>query len=117
MSADVQFRVRFLAGDEVALGPGKVSLLEVIARTGSISAAAKEKGMSYRRAWQLVDTMNRCFREPLVDTAVGGRDGGGTRLTAAGEAVVVAYRAMEAAAAEAAAHHIGTIARRIAAPR
>lgn len=113
MSSEFQFRVRFFSGDEVALGPGKVSLLEAIARTGSISGAAREKGMSYRRAWQLVDTMNRCFREPLVDTAVGGRDGGGTQLTPAGEAVVEAYRAMEGAAERAAARHIRVIRSRL----
>ncbi|WP_018409892.1 winged helix-turn-helix domain-containing protein [Methyloversatilis thermotolerans] len=114
MASDFQFRARFFSGDEVALGPGKVALLEAIARTGSISAAARDKGMSYRRAWQLVDTMNRCFRTPLVDTATGGRDGGGTRLTDAGEAVIEAYRSMEGAAERAAARHIRAIRSRLA---
>jgi molybdate transport system regulatory protein len=114
MNAEVQLRVRFITGDEVALGPGKIELLEIIARTGSISAAAKCKGMSYRRAWQLVDTMNRCFREHLVDTAVGGKAGGGTRLTPFGEAVVQDYRALERASREASARYIEAIRERIA---
>ena len=63
----VQFRLRVVRGDDIAVGPGKVDLLEAIARDGSITVAARSLGMSYRRAWLLVDTMNRSFRGPVVD--------------------------------------------------
>ncbi|MGC1818017.1 MAG: LysR family transcriptional regulator, partial [Casimicrobiaceae bacterium] len=72
----VQFRLRIISGDNIALGPGKVDLLEAIGATGSISAAAKALGMSYRRAWLLVDTMNRCFAQPVVAAETGGARGG-----------------------------------------
>ena len=81
-------------GTEIAIGPGKAQLLEAIAETGSISASAKRLGMSYRRAWLLVDTMNRCFREPVVTSATGGTGGGGARLTPFGERVLDRFRAM-----------------------
>jgi molybdate transport system regulatory protein len=100
----VQFRLRITRGDTIAIGPGKIALLEAIARTGSISAAARGMGMSYRRAWLLVDEMNRALTSPVVDTAAGGAKGGGTLLTPAGEKVVALYRRIEslsAAAAEA----------------
>jgi molybdate transport system regulatory protein len=88
-------RVRILIGSATALGPGKVELLEAIARTGSISAAARSMGMSYRRAWLLVDTVNRCFKDDLVITSTGGRGGGGAVVTPLGEEVLQRYRAME----------------------
>jgi molybdate transport system regulatory protein len=91
----VQFRLRILRGEDIAVGPGKVDLLEAIERTGSITAAARELGMSYRRAWLLVDTMNRCFREPVVSAESGGTRGGGTTLTPLGREVVARYRAAE----------------------
>jgi molybdate transport system regulatory protein len=91
-------RVRILIGSATALGPGKVDLLEAIAGSGSISAAARAMGMSYRRAWLLVDTMNRCFRADLVETVTGGRGGGGTRVTPMGLDVLRRYRHMEAKA-------------------
>ena len=72
MKRTPRVRIRILAESVVALGPGKADLLEGIAATGSISAAAREAGMSYRRAWILVDTMNACFAKPLVMTAKGG---------------------------------------------
>ena len=68
----VHFRIRVTRGADIALGPGKVDLLEAIAKTGSITAAARSLGMSYRRAWLLVDTMNRCFRNPVVEAESGG---------------------------------------------
>lgn len=77
------------------MGPGKADLLEAIDRVGSISAAAREMGMSYKRAWDLVDTMNRCFRHPLVSTATGGSHGGGAHVTEFGHDVLRRYRAME----------------------
>lgn len=92
-------RLRILLGSEIAIGPGKADLLDALARTGSISAAAREMGMSYRRAWLLVDTMNRSFRAPLVESAKGGAGGGGARITDLGLEVLARYRAMEAKAA------------------
>src|SRR5262245_5349838 len=85
-------RIRVLAGSEIAMGPGKAELLDAIADTGSISAAARRMRMSYRRAWLLVHTMNECFRQPLVSAAKGGRTGGGARLTPTGERVLTRYR-------------------------
>jgi len=81
-----------------AMGPGKARLLEHIGATGSISAAAREMGMSYRRAWQLVDAVNQSFGESLVATETGGRRGGGARLTPLGEEVLRRFRKMENAA-------------------
>ena len=80
--------------DEIALGPGKVDLLQAIDKTGSISAAGKSMNMSYRRAWVLVDVMNRCFTSPLVHTAKGGQHGGGATLTPLGRQVVDNYKQM-----------------------
>ena len=80
------------------MGPGKADLLDAIAETGSISAAARKMKMSYRRAWLLVETMNECFREPLVETLTGGPHGGGAQVTALGLEVVRRYRQMEAKA-------------------
>lgn len=95
----VRPRLRVLLGSSIAIGPGKADLLEAIARAGSISAAAREMGLSYRRAWLLVEAMNKAFREPLVEAAAGGRGGGGARITARGRDVLRRYRAMEAKAA------------------
>jgi len=99
--AEVKFRLRITRGEDIAVGPGKIDLLVAIAKTGSITAAAKELGMSYRRAWLLVDTMNRCFKSPVVDAEAGGRRGGGTALTPVGVEVVRRYRRIESAAAKA----------------
>ena len=96
---DVKVRVRH--DDEIAMGPGKADLLDAIVATGSISAAARSMNMSYRRAWLLVDVMNRTFREPLVRGAAGGAQGGGAGVTDAGRAVLDQFRAMEAASAAA----------------
>lgn len=87
-------RIRILLGSSIAIGPGKAALLEAIGETGSIAAAGRRMGMSYRRAWVLVKTMNACFREPLVEAAKGGIGGGGARLTPTGERVLGLYRAM-----------------------
>jgi molybdate transport system regulatory protein len=95
-------RLRILFGDAIAIGPGKAELLERIAQTGSISAAARDMNMSYRRAWLLVETMNQCFQSPLVETAKGGKGGGGAAISALGREVLERYRRMEQAAAEAA---------------
>ena len=92
----LKLKTQILCGEEIAMGPGKATLLEAIAREGSISAAARAMGMSYRRAWMLVDVMNRCWTEPLVATAAGGTKGGGARLTMLGSAVLARFRATEA---------------------
>ena len=97
------FRLRISRGHDIAIGPGKIDLLEAIARTGSITAAAKALGMSYRRAWLLVDMMNRCFASPVVAAESGGAHGGGTRLTPLGREVARRYRRIEATAARASA--------------
>ncbi|CAN1722821.1 molybdate transport system regulatory protein [Hyphomicrobium sp. 1Nfss2.1] len=91
-------RVRILIGDGMVLGPGKVDLLEAIGRTGSISAAGRELGMSYRRAWLLVDALNHMFPDQLVSAAPGGAKGGGAKLTDYGRGVAAAYRRVEAKA-------------------
>jgi molybdate transport system regulatory protein len=88
-------RVRIRIGDEMVLGPGKVDLLEAIGRTGSISAAGRELGMSYRRAWLLSDALNHMFPEPLVTASPGGSRGGGAKLTDYGRGVAAAYRRVE----------------------
>jgi molybdate transport system regulatory protein len=85
------------------LGPGKIALMELISKHGSISAAGREMGMSYRRAWLLVDEINKIFREPLVETQMGGSGGGGARLSKLGLDVVGRYRAIEGASATASA--------------
>jgi molybdate transport system regulatory protein len=89
-------KLRVMYGTEIAIGPGKVDLLQAIAETGSISASAKRLGMSYRRAWLLVDTMNRCFREPVVASATGGTGGGGASVTDFGLRVLERFRSMRA---------------------
>ena len=103
MTTDI--RVRFLHPSG-AIGPGKISLLEEIDRTGSISAAARSLGMSFRRAWFLVETLNTAFRDPVVRTNVGGREGGGAGLTPFGQEAISRYRLMEEEARKAAAPHL-----------
>jgi molybdate transport system regulatory protein len=98
MAADAKPRLRILLGESVALGPGKARLLAEIAATGSISAAARAMGMSYRRAWLLVAEMNRAFRAPLVDAGPGGKRGGGAQVTELGRDALARYCAMEAKA-------------------
>ena len=116
MKPEVQFRLRIRNGEDIAVGPGKVELLEAIASTGSITSAAKSLDMSYRRAWLLVDTMNRCFKTRVVATEAGGKRGGGTRLTPLGAQLVHTYRLIEARAAKASAKEIATLTRLLAPP-
>jgi len=97
----VQPRFRIHCGGDIALGPGKADLLALIGQTGSINRAAKRMGMSYMRAWSLVQMMNRCFKEPLVIAAHGGEGGGGAELTETGRRMLALYRQMEAKAAKA----------------
>lgn len=110
MTMDATLRVRLLFGDRLVLGPGKAELLAGIAETGSIAAAGRAMGMSYKRAWSLVEEMNGAFRVPLVASARGGAGGGGANLTEAGVVVLEAYRSMLAASAVAAAPDIARIA-------
>jgi len=98
---EVDLRLRLRAGEDIALGPGKVDLLDAIAATGSISAAARQLGMSYRRAWLLVETMNRSFPTPLVRAKTGGNSGGGAEVTPLGRAAAKAYRSLHKAAEQA----------------
>jgi molybdate transport system regulatory protein len=86
---------RIYLGDEIALGPGKAELLRHIAETGSISEAARRMEMSYNRAWLLVRTMNRCFKQPVVMATRGGDGHGGAQLTKCGEEVLALYRRLE----------------------
>ncbi len=95
--ASLKLKLQILCGDAIAMGPGKADLLDAIAAEGSISAAGRRLGMSYRRAWQLVDLMNRCWAVPLVETSPGSSRGGGARLTATGTAVLAQYRSLQAA--------------------
>ena len=88
-------QLRIMLAEEIAFGPGKADLLDAISDTGSISAAGKKLGMSYRRAWLLVDAMNRCFLEPLVETAKGGSRGGGAQVTELGRLVLMSYRELQ----------------------
>ena len=101
MTVSRSLQLRLLLDSVIALGPGKAALLRGIQDSGSISAAARAMSMSYRRAWLLVEDMNRCFRQPLVETSTGGARGGGARLTENGRAVLARYTAMEAAARDA----------------
>ena len=98
------------------LGPGKVRLLELVEEHGSISAAGRAMGMSYRRAWQLIDELNRTFADELVKTQQGGVRGGGAVLTETGKSILNAYRAIERKAHKAAAAEIAVIARALAKP-
>jgi molybdate transport system regulatory protein len=92
---DLRLTVRIDFGAARALGPGKIRLLEAIGKTGSISQGGRALDMSYRRAWLLVDDMNRCFREPVVTTQPGGAQGGGAVLTDFGKNLIAKYRAIE----------------------
>ncbi|MDQ1816732.1 LysR family transcriptional regulator [Massilia sp. CCM 9210] len=109
VDAGIDVKVRLLQGGEIAMGPGKADLLDAIARTGSISAAARAMGMSYRRAWLLVDVMNRSFGAPLVRSAAGGSQGGGASVTGMGQEVLTHYRAMQAAASAATAPYAAAL--------
>ena len=93
---NVKFKIQLLVNDSIALGPGKADLLEAIQEKGSISAAAVHMGMSYKRAWDLVNTMNKSFKQTVVATSVGGDKGGGAQVTDFGSQVLVQYRTIEA---------------------
>lgn len=92
----LRLRIRVVQGDDLLLGPGRADLLEFIRDTGSIAAAGRRMGMSYKRAWQLAESLNTTFCEPLILAAKGGIAGGGAQLTTLGVTVLDAYRALEA---------------------
>ena len=108
-----RLRIRIVFGDAEMIGPGKAELLERIDRCGSIAAAGREMGMSYKRAWELVGTLNAMFRDPLVESTRGGQGGGGAVLTQAGREVVELYRAFERESAEAGAGRLADLRRRL----
>jgi molybdate transport system regulatory protein len=109
--------LRVVLGGEVALGPGKAELLDGIIETGSIAAAGRRMGMSYKRAWTLVEEMNTIFAQPLVDAAKGGAGGGGAALTPLGRRVLDAYRRLETTAAKAGRAEVEVMRRAIRRPR
>jgi len=109
----LKLKAQILCGEELAMGPGKADLLEAIVQEGSISAAGRKLGMSYRRAWLLVDAMNRCWTQPLVEATPGGGEGRGTRLTPLGLEILAAYRLLEAALAKAAEEPVKALERRL----
>lgn len=109
MSA-ISIKIRLPHRHLVAIGPGKADLLEAIAQSGSISAGARAMKMSYKRAWDLVDAMNKSFREPLVETATGGSHGGGAKVTSFGQDVLQRYRAMENKASQSIAEDAASLA-------
>ena len=88
-------RLRITCGDDIALGPGKAELLQYLKETGSIAEAARRIGMSYMRAWTLLKTMERCFKQPLVKAGRGGRHGGGATLTETGLEALALYQQMD----------------------
>jgi molybdate transport system regulatory protein len=104
MSGHLSIRLDLTSGDRI--GPGKIALLEAIRDTGSISAGARKVGMSYRRAWLLVEQINAALKEPAVTGASGGRRGGGATVTPAGEEVIKLYRAIESAAGKSVANEV-----------
>lgn len=99
----LKLTAQIFSGEEIAMGPGKADLLEAIEREGSISAAGRSMGMSYRRTWELVDTMNRCWSERLVEAVPGGGRNKGARLTELGRTVLSEYRDIETRLVETAA--------------
>ena len=107
-------RIRITFEPDISLGPGKARLLEGIRDLGSIAAAGRRMGMSYKRAWLLVEEMNAAFKAPLVAAAKGGEHGGGALLTAAGADVLARYRRMEAAAQRATARDAAALRRMMA---
>jgi molybdate transport system regulatory protein len=104
-----RLRLRIVFGEDAMLGPGKADLLEGIRETGSIAAAGRRMGMSYKRAWSLVETMNTAFHAPLVASSRGGAKGGGAALTETGDTVLMHYRKLQEITAEAGAARISAL--------
>jgi molybdate transport system regulatory protein len=109
-------KIRISHGKLTAMGPGKADLLDAIVESGSISGAAKKMRMSYRRAWELVDVMNRCFSEPLVSSMAGGTHGGGAQVTEFGLHILLCFRAIEKKSQEAASDELLQIVSRLNKP-
>jgi molybdate transport system regulatory protein len=105
--------IRIDFGESCQLGPGKVRILEMVDTHGSITASAKMMDMSYRRAWLLIDELNRMFEAPLVETRLGGRGGANARLSVLGRAVVQLYRAIEKDASEVSSARVDELHRRL----
>ncbi|HUA22697.1 MAG TPA: LysR family transcriptional regulator [Steroidobacteraceae bacterium] len=114
-SPGIRFRLDF--HDRCSVGIGKVSLLEAIARTGSLSQAARDIGMSYRRAWLLIDSMHAEFDTPVINATVGGSGGGGAQLSSFGRKLIQAYRNLEARISPLALEHMSEVATHVAGSR
>jgi len=112
-SSRTALRLRLMHGERIAMGPGKAELLECIRETGSISAAGRRMQMSYKRAWQLIEEMNACFRVALVEASRGGRGGGGARLTPVGADVLERFRRIEQACRDVARDDLASIRRQL----
>jgi molybdate transport system regulatory protein len=110
-------RLRIEFGEGIRLGPGKIDLLEAIVETGSISGAGRKTGMSYRRAWLLVEELNTLFTSPVVTTSAGGAHGGGTEVTPFGLALVAAFRRLEVRTRHAIAEEFSAFSGAIAPPQ
>jgi molybdate transport system regulatory protein len=93
-------RFRVVCHGDIAVGPGKIALLALLTKTGSLNTAARQLGMSYMRAWTLVQTMNECFREPVVIAERGGKTGGGMKVTATGRRALALYQEIETTASK-----------------
>ncbi|HEY8538780.1 MAG TPA: LysR family transcriptional regulator [Steroidobacteraceae bacterium] len=111
----LKVRLRIDLDDAHAVGPGKIALLERMRDCGSLSQAARELDMSYRRAWQLLDSLNTSFREPVIVTSIGGKGGGGSEITPLGLELIEAYRALEAQVTALAQRRFKPLRRRLAA--
>jgi molybdate transport system regulatory protein len=109
LPAVAKLTIRIDLSDHGAIGPGKIRLLELVGESGSISAAGRAMNMSYRRAWMLIDGLNRCFREPVVETQLGGTRGGGAVLTDLGHDLIARYRTIERAATRAGASDLAAL--------
>lgn len=110
MAGKPSLYLRVTLNPDTLLGPGKAELLEGIQETGSIAAAGRRMGMSYKRAWYLIDTMNAYFQEPVVISAKGGSTRGGAQLTETGRVVLARYRHIEAKARRATARDLAALA-------
>lgn len=109
LPAVARLTIRIDLTNRGAIGPGKIKLLELLGESGSISAAGRAMGMSYRRAWTLIDGLNRSFKSPVVTTQPGGARGGGAVLTDLGHDVIARYRAVERAATKASASDLAAL--------
>lgn len=112
-SPDHELSIRITLGPHALIGPGKIALLERIRADGSISAAARAMGMSYKRAWELVDEVNSMFAKPAVMTSKGGKTGGGATVSELGLELIRAYRAIENVSVRASMRELAFLRRRL----